>query len=79
MPKITKIGSSHGVVIPAATLAQANLKPDDQVVVAPIQDGVLVVAEASAGGRMAAAMLANMDRYGDTFRMLASEALSDAT
>jgi len=77
MAKLTKIGNSHGVVIPSATMLQANLHPDDQVVLAPLQDAVLVVAEGSAAGRMVSAMMNAMDNYSDTYRLLASEQLSD--
>lgn len=77
MPKIQRIGSSHGVILSANTLAQSNLAPGDQLVVAPIQDGVLVAAEGSATGRMVAGMLDSMDRFGETYRTLASERLSD--
>ncbi len=76
MPKITQTGNSHGVVIPVATLAQANLAAGDSVVMAPLQDGILIAQETSASGRMVAAMLESMDRYADTYRTLASERLS---
>lgn len=77
MPKITKIGSSHGVVIPARTLVQANLMPDDAVVIAPLQDGVLVASEQSAAGLMISGMLDSMDRFAESYRILSSERLSD--
>ncbi|MXX87931.1 MAG: hypothetical protein F4213_13160 [Boseongicola sp. SB0677_bin_26] len=76
MPKITRIGHSHGVVIPSTTLAQANLTAGDSVIVAPIQDGVLVVEESSLAGRFVAAMTETMDTYAETYRTLASEELS---
>ncbi len=76
MPKITQTGNSHGVVIPVATLAQANLAAGDSVVMAPLQDGILIAQETSSSGRMVAAMLESMDRYAETYRTLASERLS---
>ena len=77
MPEIQRIGNSHGVVLPSTALAQANIGPGDQMVVAPVQDGILMAAEGSATGRMVAGMLDSMDRFGETYRTLASERLSD--
>lgn len=73
MPKIKQTGDSHGVVIPVATHAQANLAAGESVIMAHLQDGILIAQETSASGRMVAAMLDNMDRYAETCRTLASE------
>jgi len=77
MPRIQKIGNSHGIVVSATALAQANLVPGDRMVMAPLQDGIVIAAEGSATGRMLSAMLEGMDQYSETFRTLASERLSD--
>lgn len=77
MPKIQRIGNSHGVVLSSADMARSNLAAGDQLVVAPLQDGAVIAVEGSATGRMLAGMLDSMDRYGETYRTLASESLSD--
>lgn len=77
MPKIQRIGNSHGVVLPSNVLAQGNISPGDHMIVAPVQDGIVMAAEGSATGRMVAGMLDSMDRFGETYRTLASERLSD--
>lgn len=77
MTKIQRIGNSHGIILKAAELAQSNLSPGDDMIIAPVQDGMLVAAQGSATGRMVAGMLDSMDRFGETYRTLASERLSD--
>jgi antitoxin component of MazEF toxin-antitoxin module len=69
--KISRIGSSNGVIIPAAILKAANLRPQDEVILVAVQDGVVVVARNSPIGKAVAATLDIMDQYEDTFRKLA--------
>jgi len=77
MPKIQRIGNSHGVVLSSADLARSNLSPGDPLILAPMQDSVLIAAEGSATGRMLMGALESMDRFAETYRTLASESLSD--
>ena len=72
MPTITKIGSSHGLVIDKATLASSGLQPGDEIVIAPVQDGIVVAARASHRGRIIAAMQDSMTRHADAYRILAA-------
>ena len=72
MPAITKIGSSHGLVIDKATLAASGLQPGDEIVIAPVQDGIVVAAKSSKRGRIIAATLDSMNRFADAYRILAS-------
>lgn len=79
MPKITRIGSSKGVILPSKTLEAANLAQGDEVVVAPIQDGVIVAAKNSRSGQIISAMMSSMDDHAEVYRTLASERLSDSS
>lgn len=71
MPKITPIGKSNGVVLSSNTLQAANLQPGDQVVMSPIQDGVVVAARNSATGAMVEAAEASFKTFAETYRILA--------
>jgi len=71
MPTITKIGSSHGVIIDKETLARANLSPGDDVVMTSVTDGVVIAPRHSRRGAIIEAMKQNMDQYADTYRKLA--------
>jgi antitoxin component of MazEF toxin-antitoxin module len=72
MPTITKIGSSYGLIIDKATLAASGLQPGDDVVIAPVPDGVVVAARHSRRGKVIEAMLANMAEDADAYRILAA-------
>lgn len=71
MPKLTKFGNSTGVTLPAADLARAGLNVGDEMVVTPVQDGVLLTAADSARGRMLAAAMADMEARPAVYRKLA--------
>ncbi|MCR9221561.1 MAG: hypothetical protein NXI21_15155 [Alphaproteobacteria bacterium] len=71
MPRIARTGNSIAVTLTRETLAAANLSLGDEVVVAPVQDGVFIAAAASAQGRMLQAALDDMDRRPDLYRKLA--------
>ena len=72
MPTLTRIGSSHGLVIDKATIAAAGLQPGDDIVIAPVQDGFVAAARRSKRGRIIAAMQDSMTRHADVYRILAS-------
>lgn len=71
MPKIAKTGNSIGVTLSRETLTAANLSLGDEVVVAPVQDGVFIAAADSAQGRMLKAALDDMDARPTLYRKLA--------
>ncbi|TCP61423.1 putative addiction module antidote [Rhodovulum bhavnagarense] len=71
MPQIRKVGNSLGVTMSRETLAKANLGEGDEVILTPVQDGILVSAASSAQARMLAAAMADMDARPDTYRKLA--------
>ena len=72
MTTITRIGSSHGLVVDKATLAASGLQPGDEIVIAPVQDGIVVAARHSRRGMIIAATLDSMNRQADAYRILAS-------
>ena len=71
MTRIRRIGNSIGVTISPEILSQANLSEGDEVVMTPVQDGVLISAGTSAQARMLASAMADMDARPDTYRKLA--------
>ncbi|MBK1634377.1 AbrB/MazE/SpoVT family DNA-binding domain-containing protein [Rhodovulum adriaticum] len=71
MPQIRKVGNSLGVTMSREALAKANLGEGDEVILTPVQDGILVSAASSAQARMLAAAMADMDARPDTYRKLA--------
>ncbi|MEW5423938.1 hypothetical protein [Amorphus sp. 3PC139-8] len=72
MPKITKVGNSYGVVLSRETLAAANMKPNDEVVIGTGSEGLVIAPRHSRRGQIIAAMNQRMDDDADVFRILAS-------
>lgn len=71
MSRIIKRDEAAEVVLPDEALSRAGLAVGDEVSVLPIQDGVLVIAKASAQGRMLTAALGDMERRPELYRRLA--------
>jgi len=71
MSRIVRIGTSHGIVIPAATLEAANLRPGEEVELHPVQDGVVIVAADSPSGKALAATLKSFEDHAGVYRKLA--------
>lgn len=71
MTRISKLGSSLGVALSSDVLAAAHLAEGDEVIVTPIENGLIISAATSPQARMLAAAMADMDARPDTYRKLA--------
>ncbi len=72
MTSITKIGTSHGVILDKLVLAQSGLQPGDEVAVGIVPGGVIIAAKSSRQGKIITAMNESMTRNADVYRALAA-------
>lgn len=70
MSKILKIGNSHGVIIDSQTRAEAGLAPGDDVVMAPVEDGVYITKRGTKTAAVFEAANALMQRNARVYEIL---------
>jgi antitoxin component of MazEF toxin-antitoxin module len=70
MSKILKIGNSYGVTLDPRTRAEAGLKPGDEIVTAPVDDGIYVARKGSRGAAIVKAAKSVMSREAGVFAIL---------
>lgn len=70
MSKILKIGNSHGVILDAETRKQAGLAPGDEMVMAPVEDGVFITKKGTKTAAVFTAGIALMERDSRVFEIL---------